>query len=360
MHGHLNFMRFTDWAEKLGVALPVGLDMADECRPCRFRLASRGGTRCSCPAFRAVPGSSAGLCECGHKISMHRSEAAESSISTFRGRTMSLEGIDPHGETGLVPVKNPELLSKLQGVLTRTHKEKDNWTRDRGCSLHGVNACSTSCCMRNRAQVPTRYTLVDAWQNHNPELWAKYSLVRSAVTEECGRDTDACKYELMPVESTMDLGSGLSHACNEWLLFHGSSLAACRGIANSNFRVDLAGTGATWKDAGTAKGTPLYGFGIYLAERITKADEYSKEVDDEEYGGLFAALICRVVGGRSNLVTTNEIDTESLQRAVFAGPYHSVFGDRVATLGKPFKEVVVYDKDQVYPEFVLVYARSFD
>ena len=29
--------------------------------------------------------------------------------------------------------------------------------------------------------------------------------------------------------------------------------------------------GATWKDPGASKGTPLYGFGFYFAERITKA-----------------------------------------------------------------------------------------
>ena len=33
----------------------------------------------------------------------------------------------------------------------------------------------------------------------------------------------------------------------------------------------MAGTGATWKDSGASKGTPLYGFGFYFAERITKA-----------------------------------------------------------------------------------------
>lgn len=29
--------------------------------------------------------------------------------------------------------------------------------------------------------------------------------------------------------------------------------------------------GGTWKDPGALKGTPLYGFGFYFAERITKA-----------------------------------------------------------------------------------------
>ena len=38
----------------------------------------------------------------------------------------------------------------------------------------------------------------------------------------------------------------------------------------SNFRLKLAGTGATWKD-GKEKGLPLYGYGAYFAECVTKA-----------------------------------------------------------------------------------------
>merc|ERR1711920_219940 len=105
----------------------------------------------------------------------------------------------------------------------------------------------------------------------------------------------------------------------------------------------------------------LYGFGIYFSERVTKADEYAGAIPEgAEDAGLFNVLICRVVAGRANVVTTNEIDTEKLRKDVFDGPYHSVFGDRCKTLGKPYREIVVYDKDQVYPEFLLTYARRFD
>ena len=59
--------------------------------------------------------------------------------------------------------------------------------------------------------------------------------------------------------------------CNEWRCFHGSSPDRLRGICETNFKPTMAGTGATWKDSGASKGTPLYGFGFYFAERITKA-----------------------------------------------------------------------------------------
>ena len=35
----------------------------------------------------------------------------------------------------------------------------------------------------------------------------------------------------------------------------------------------------------------------------------------------------------------------------------SVFGDRVKTLGKPYREIIVYDKDQIYPEYLVLYER---
>ncbi|CAJ1366245.1 unnamed protein product, partial [Effrenium voratum] len=128
----------------------------------------------------------------------------------------------------------------------------------------------------------------------------------------------------------------------------------------------LAGSGATWKDPGKALGTPLYGFGLYFAERITKADEYAHAIQEGDplpvssgAEDLYAVLLCRVLGGRSNLVTTNEIERDKLRKDVFDGPYHSVFGDRVSSLGKPYKEVVVYDKDQTFPEYLLVYSRVY-
>jgi len=44
---------------------------------------------------------------------------------------------------------------------------------------------------------------------------------------------------------------------------------------------------------------------------------------------------------------------------VLDGPYHSVFGDRVTKLGKPYREIVVYERSQVFPEFILFYRRKF-
>lgn len=366
LHGYVNFRQFVAWTQdSLHLEYPVGLEgEASTSRPCRFGTGS--GFCCSCPSFEPAEASGM-LCKCGHKKSMHRSDFAQRTFTKFLESATNSHWAS--GDEGLVEIEDPDLLQKLQDILTASHKTSDNWTRDRGCLLHGVNGCPPMCASKNRARVPRGYVLVTAFRNQNQDLWSKFTLYKSAIAEEVARDVGGVQHEIKEVATRgHDLETPLDTACNEWYLFHGSSAAKCKMICSTNFKLALAGLGATWKDPGAAKGTPLYGFGIYFAERITKSDEYAEPVpgDDPVLGrapggeALHACLLCRVLGGRANTVTTNEIEIDKLRKDVFDGPYHSVFGDRVASLGKPYREVVVYDKDQCYPEYLLVYARSFN
>ncbi|CAE8716894.1 unnamed protein product [Polarella glacialis] len=379
--GHVSFVRFATWAARLGTKLPVGLELSE---------ASVGSSVAGWQSLGALLLS----CRPGHW---------------------------QRGASGLVQVTDPRTLAELQFLLDATHKESDNWTRDRGCALHGVNRCGVACAFKNRAPVPQGYVLRAAARNQNSRLWARYCLARAAVMEDCaarvGRGETAAPRLIAtessgppfhrldgapallggagagaeaeaaappsplrpspsdaaasssPSRSPGDSGPGDSEGLggrgkrrprgqgNEWRLFHGSSQAACLGICDSNFSLELVGSGATW--AGEGRG-PLYGPGVYLAERITKADEYAVgRPTSSEPGGLpiFSVLLCRVVGGCPKVVTTNEIDPAALRGEVLSGLHHSVLGDRVSELKKPFREVVIYDTDQIYPEFLLSYSR---
>lgn len=84
-----------------------------------------------------------------------------------------------------------------------------------------------------------------------------------------------------------------------------------------------------------------------------------KQSEGQEYEGMHCVILNRILGGRTNVIETNEIDVDELKREVFHGHHHSVFGDREKRLGKPYREVVVYDKDQCYPEFMLIYKRDY-
>jgi hypothetical protein len=179
------------------------------------------------------------------------------------------------------------------------------------------------------------------------------------MVESCSTKADV-QFKHVPIASVVDIQDPLDQRCNEWRLFHGSSMEACRHICSTNFKLDYSGTGATWKNHGEEKGIPLYGYGIYFGERITKADEYAQPVPaGQPEAGLHCAVVSRVVGGRCRVVTESCLEVEELRRDVFQGPYDSILGDRVATLGKPFREIVVYEQDQCFPEYMLVYARQY-
>merc|ERR1712061_903526 len=95
--------------------------------------------------------------------------------------------------------------------------------------------------------------------------------------------------------SAFDLPEPLDARCNEWRLFHGSSHVTCQSISSVNWQLDLSGTGATWKAAGDRRGVPLYGDGIYFAERITKADEYARQkLEGTSEAGFYYLMVCRV------------------------------------------------------------------
>mmetsp|Transcript_8150 Transcript_8150/g.18200 ORF Transcript_8150/g.18200 Transcript_8150/m.18200 type:complete len:510 (+) Transcript_8150:23-1552(+) len=371
--GHVTFAQFATWAKSEGMEVPIGVGVPGGCRVCRFRSA-KDGPRCKCVEYK--PDESGLLCVCGHKASMHRSDTAELPACGL-GQTANLLLHWKKGCEGLVEVQDSSVLGMLQEILSSSHKAEDNWTRDRGCRLHGVghSGCSLACASANRVPVPSGFVLRRAMRNQNTELWEKYFIARTAITEECHNGSvEFCQKAVL---SHSDLDAPLVRGCNEWRLLHGSSLAACRSICKANFSLSLAGGGATWKDADKERGTPLYGDGIYMAERITKADEYSAQLSQEALEELvaegsleggedvhtlkecYAMLLVRCVGGRTNIVTTNEIDRDKLRADVFNGQYHSVFGDRVSSLKKPYREVVVYDVDQVYPEYLLLYERSY-
>lgn len=357
--GHLSWVRFASWAGRAGINLPVGIDDAPgRPKPCRFRLA-KDGQCCECKAFCAVPGQQ--VCSCGHRRNSHRSESAQQSLPA---RLVS--NVPSHWQRGagqLVQVKDLALLSLLQTMLDTTHKVQDNWTRDRGCSLHGVNGCSPACIYKNRAAVPSGYMLAGAYRNQNPMLWARYTLARAAILQDCA--ANGCTPEL--VESSKppfnDLDSSpLVQDVNEWRCLHGAPNGSCKEICATNFNMTLVGTGSTWKKDGGASGMSLYGSGVYFAERITKADEYVVPMAASaagEMGDLCSVLVCRVVGGRTKVCLKNEINAEALKAQVLSGPHHSVCGDRVKELKKPYREFVVYDRDQVFPEFLLTYVRTF-
>eukprot|EP00397_Hematodinium_sp_SG-2012_P003032 GEMP01003040.1.p1 GENE.GEMP01003040.1~~GEMP01003040.1.p1 ORF type:complete len:1165 (+),score=206.13 GEMP01003040.1:73-3567(+) len=130
----------------------------------------------------------------------------------------------------------------------------------------------------------------------------------------------------------------------EMYLFHGTKVDAARKIAMSDFKLSLTGT-----NAGT-----LYGRGIYFAESPSKSDEYTTEIN-----GWRAMIVCRVLTGKYYYTDEARPNAEDLTAKVVSGQYDSILGDREKAHGT-FREFVVFDDDQVYPEWIIWYERRYD
>ena len=64
----------------------------------------------------------------------------------------------------------------------------------------------------------------------------------------------------------------------------------------------------------------LYGAGLYFADSIVQADEYS----DADEDGVYSMLLCRVLGGNVFYSAEDVPDGQSLRAQVSHGRYDSV------------------------------------
>jgi hypothetical protein len=136
---------------------------------------------------------------------------------------------------------------------------------------------------------------------------------------------------------------------NELLLFHGTKPSSADLICSNGFKIDLAGS----------KSGTLYGNGVYFAEKSSKSDEYAEDDMDGTYSGLYAMLLCRVTCGKVFYNDQVRPDPEDCRRQC-VGPtakYNCVLGDREKARGT-YREFIIYDQAQAYPEFLIIYRRD--
>eukprot|EP00929_Paragymnodinium_shiwhaense_P098625 TRINITY_DN60100_c0_g1_i1.p1 TRINITY_DN60100_c0_g1~~TRINITY_DN60100_c0_g1_i1.p1 ORF type:complete len:627 (-),score=139.37 TRINITY_DN60100_c0_g1_i1:172-2052(-) len=251
--------------------------------------------------------------------------------------------------------KQPErVVETIQGLLDSTYRKV--FTRD-----------------RRGAPIPDRFKVLDVHRVMNDQIWREYSKHREEVGKRCQGSAPTVPGGAL---RTMQYLQSKTHPClptldaavNEAWLFHGTKREAAEGIAENDFRLDLTGS-----NAGT-----LYGKGIYLAENVTKSDEYGEGPDgpaSEEREGTDELdrpppgpppsliresyiLVCRSSLGRMKYTDERRPDANLLQKGALKGDYESVMGDRLKKNGT-FREIVVYDDDLVYPEYIVRYERIF-
>lgn len=229
----------------------------------------------------------------------------------------------------LVPVSG-HVLASLQQLLNRTYSK--TWTRDR--KKHQPSD-----------QVPKGFQVTAAFRNEQLQSWTRYVSRRHSMIADC-EQTPNVQYTDVQSNAWQSLapaGTGqLAQQCNEWYLFHGANDHVARSICSTDFHIDMAG-----QHTGT-----LYGKGAYLAESITKADEYTQPNGHGDY----TVILCRTLGGRVCYNSEVTPDPEKMTRACTDGPYGCVLGDRAKCRGT-FREFVFFESDHVYPEYIIHYKR---
>lgn len=201
---------------------------------------------------------------------------------------------------------------------------------------------------RDGMGVPDRLLVTRGYRCQNVQNWIEYSRRRWQIKEELHarsdlpRSIDNLKTAgVFPIEDQYHLDSD----AHEQFLFHGTNDEAAASITKGDFLVNLAGS-----NAGT-----LYGKGVYLAESVSKSDEYTKE----NGRGERCILVCRATLGAVNYTDEVAPDVDALVESCTKGPYHCVLGDREKCRGT-YREIIVYDDDQVYPEYVIWYKRVYE
>eukprot|EP00397_Hematodinium_sp_SG-2012_P007039 GEMP01007079.1.p1 GENE.GEMP01007079.1~~GEMP01007079.1.p1 ORF type:complete len:841 (+),score=183.34 GEMP01007079.1:60-2582(+) len=238
-------------------------------------------------------------------------------------------------------MSNAGLVATIQQLLDLTFIKK--YTRD-----------------RKGGEVPQGLIVEKVVQVQAPEIYLNYMARRQAIFTVLDadyrartglkkyntHDSDGCKtFKAVPSWKQVPgvMCEPVDPAYNEFYLWHGTRPEAAEAITSGDFRVDLAGS-----HAGT-----LYGRGIYFAEASSKSDEYT----EDDANGLRPLILCRVVCGRINYNDDGHPDVSKLVESCTSGSFHSVLGDR-EKIRNTYREFIVYDNDQAYPEYIVWYKRK--
>jgi len=211
---------------------------------------------------------------------------------------------------------------------------------------------------RRGERVPDRLKLMEVQKVQNDQNWHEFVIKRQAMQVKFERlaaigQAGQVNRDYLPLKTTASakkmgkdwvLDEGLDENIGEFWFFHGTSQAGAEGITSGDFRVDLAGS-----NAGT-----LYGRGVYLAEACSKSDEYCHPTDD----GTRILLLCRAMLGSAYYTDERNPDPELIVKRCMAGSFDSVLGDREKCSGT-FREFIIYDDDQVYPQYICYYKREY-
>jgi hypothetical protein len=186
--------------------------------------------------------------------------------------------------------------------------------------------------------MPYRLEVVHVFRSEHAELYRRFMERRSAYRGGT----------LYPAKTNEVKGRNMLNdrlLPGEALLAHGTNPSSAMGILKSGFSLAAAG-----KSTGT-----MFGYGIYLAECMSKSDEYARDDNGGTFPGLMAILVCRALVGKPHVVQEAGDYIEQAK----ANGCDCVVGDRESKVGT-YKEFIFFDQRQVQPEYAVIYRREYD
>uniref|UniRef100_A0A0B7BI43 Poly [ADP-ribose] polymerase n=1 Tax=Arion vulgaris TaxID=1028688 RepID=A0A0B7BI43_9EUPU len=173
----------------------------------------------------------------------------------------------------------------------------------------------------------------------NSKLESKYKAYKKYLREISNTGKQYDRITGLSQELDHFSSQQLSPDINEFYLFHGTDNEWA--VAAQGFKV----------------GDPnaMYGQGIYFADKFTKADQYADEKYDRDPDGTeLTVLLCKVLLG--DFLKCPKRDAQKWKELPYNGRYRydSVLGSGP---GMRFREFVVYNGTQCYPEYIIKYKR---
>jgi hypothetical protein len=230
------------------------------------------------------------------------------------------------------------------------HKVPSSWKNKSGFHLVPTNfvlqlqefMVKSSCC----PGFTDRTRVLSVERVENEILWRRYETAREILKKTCAGNriqslTRATKWQ-PAIPSKAELSPGI----NEFYLFHGTSWNIARTICEHGF------------DERVANDSGLYGAGSYFAINACKSHQYSLGHRDSD--DTLVMLVCRVVMGSPYCTpTTHNGQRRPPQNPATPGrPFDSIFAEHCIAHGgqQHHNEYVVFDRNQVYPEYIVRYT----
>ena len=152
---------------------------------------------------------------------------------------------------------------------------------------------------------------------------------------------------IVPLDDRLETYYNTQLEKNETYLFHGTKVENLKSIIENGFDYErFARTG-------------LYGRGIYLAESSEKADQYADFVNRRRRTDLTVIIVRTLLGSVRAHHEESAIDLEDeCSSDSDGGSNVRTCNSFVTALNKRFREFVLHDRHQTFPEFIVLYDRD--